>query len=121
MSNYSEEDIKYMEEILNKIKNKESLDQEELWNVLFEYDIYTEEEDDDRWYRYMSTISKLNNTYVVTNWKKGLTEYQDSEYDGNPIIVTEVKTEEIKMYRHTIYLDDDTTLIITNNNPEFMK
>lgn len=120
MRNYSEKDIKYMKEILNKIKNKEPLDQEELWNVLFEYGIYTEE-DDDRWYRYMSTISKLDNTYVVTNWKKGLTEYQDSEYDEDPIIVTEVKIEEVKMYRHTIYLDNNTTLVVINNNPKFIK
>ena len=111
----------YEKEILNKIKRKESLDREELCDVIFEYGIHTEEGDDSRWYRYMSTVSKLDNTYIVTNWKCGLTEHQESEYDEDPVIVTEIKTEEVKMYKHTIYLDDDTTLVVTNSNPEFMK
>lgn len=113
--------IEYQKELLNKIKRKESLDGEELRDVLFMYDVHTEEGSDSRWYRYMSTISKLDDTYVVTSWKCGLTEYQENEYDEDPVIVTKIKTEEVKMYQHTIYLDDDTILVITNNNPEFMK
>lgn len=113
--------IEHQKEILNKIKHKEPLSREELYDVIFQYDVYTKENGDDRWYRYMSTISKLDNTYVVTNWNHGLTEYQEDEYDENPIIVTKIKTEEVKMYRHTFYLDGSTFFIVTNNNLEFMK
>lgn len=113
--------IEYQRKLLNKIKHKESLNIRELCDIIFECDIYTEEGDDDRWYRYMSTISKLDDTYVVTNWEKGLTEYQDNEYDENPIIVTKIETEEIKMYWHTIHLEDDTTLVVKNSNPTFMR
>ena len=113
--------IEYQREILAKIKRKESLSKEELRDIIFEYDIHTEKGSDGRWYRHMSTVSKLDDTYVVTNWQCGLTEYQENEYDEEPAIVTEVKTEEIKIYRHTICLDDDTTLVVTNHKLEFMK
>lgn len=113
--------IEYQKEILAKIKRKEPLSQNELEDVIFKYNVYTDEGGDSRWYRYMSTISKLDDTYVVTNWKHGLTEYQENEYDEEPIIVTKIKTEEIKMYTHTIYLDNATTLVITDHNSEFMK
>ena len=113
--------IEYQRKILNKIKHKEPLSKEELYDVIFQYGIYTKEGSNSRWYRYMSTISKLDDTYVVTNWNHGLTECQEDEYDEDPIIVTKVKTEEIKMYQHTFYLDNNTTLIITNNNLKFMK
>lgn len=114
-------DIEYQKELLGKIKRKEPLDVGELRDIIFEYDIHTEEGSDGRWCRYMSTISKLNDTYVITNWEMGLTEYQDNEYNEDPVIVTEIETEEIKMYRHTIHLDDDTTLIVENSNPTFMR
>lgn len=113
--------IEYQREILNKIKHKEPLNRNELYDVIFQYGIYTKEGSDSRWYRYMSTISKLDDTYVVTNWKHGLTDHQENEYDEDPIIVTKVKTEEVKMYTHTIYLDNATTLVITDHNSEFMK
>lgn len=37
MNNYSEEDIKYIEEILNKIKNKESLNSEDYYYIVHEF------------------------------------------------------------------------------------
>lgn len=113
--------IEHQKEILNKIKHKEPLSKNELYDVIFQYDIYTKEGSDSRWYRNISTISKLDDTYVITNWKQGLTDSQENEYDEDPIIVTKVKTEEVKMYRHTFYLDGNTIFIVTNNNLEFMK
>lgn len=58
--------IEYQKGILAKIKRKEPLSQNELEDVIFKYDVYTDEGGDSRWYRYMSTISKLDDTYVIT-------------------------------------------------------
>ena len=55
MSNYSEEDIEYMEEILNKIKNKEPLSRDDYYWLIYECDVYTEEGDNDGYYEFNST------------------------------------------------------------------
>ena len=104
--------IEHQKEILNKIKHKEPLSKNEIVDILFKYGIYDEKDAHNGWYNYISTISKLNDTYVVTDWKNGLNEY---EY---PIIVTEVKTKEIRLYKYFIYLDDNTTFITTNLNSQ---
>ena len=116
MNNYSEEDIKYMEEILNKIKNKESLSRDDYYWLIYECDVYTEEGDNDGYYEFNSTLSKLNNTYVLTNWNYDLTGDRGNEYEY-PIIVKDIKTEEVSSYKHIINLEDGSSFIIETNDP----
>lgn len=114
MNNFSRD----AEELLNKIKNKEDLSREDWFNLFYEYEIHTEEGEEGRWSRYMTTISKLNNTYIVTYWSKGLTEYQENEYDDYPIIVESIDTETITMYKHKFNLKDGTSFSIINDKYE---
>ena len=116
MSNYSKEDIKYMEEILNKIKNKELLSRDDYYWLIYECDIYTEEGDNDGYYEFNSTLSKLNNTYTLTNWDYDLTGDIGNKYEY-PIIVKSIKTEKVPSYRHVVSLEDGSSYMIETNDP----
>ena len=116
MSNYSEEDIKYMEEILNKIKNKEPLSGEDYYYIAQEFDIYDIENDNDEYYRYYTTLSKLNTTYIIIRWYRDHIGDVGSEYKY-PIIVKDIKTEEVHRYKHTINLENGSFYVIETDEP----
>lgn len=116
MSNYSEEDIKYMEEILNKIKNKKSLSNDDYYYIVHEFNVYDIENDNDDYYQYCTVLSKLNTTYVVTNWNRDHIGDIGSAYEY-PIIVKDIKTEEVPNYKHTINLEDGSSYVIETNDP----
>lgn len=98
MNNFSEE-----EKILTKIKNNEELNIDELEDIVFSYGIETKIESREEWYYHMSTLSKLNNTYVVTKWKEGITEYNGCEFENQPILVKEIKSTDVIMTSHYFY------------------
>ena len=57
---------------------------EKIIELIQEYDIDTQEGDDGRWFRGMYTVVELGGRHFGINWFKGLTEYQDNEFDFQP-------------------------------------
>ena len=74
----------FEKKMLSKIDSGESLTSSELSRLVYDYDIYTEEGDDGRWVRSMYTVVELCGRHFGISWFKGLTEYQDSEFDFQP-------------------------------------
>ena len=71
-------------EIINKLKNGELLDSEEVEFLIDEYEHETEYGENRRWSRYARTIIEVNIScnirYFMLEWENGLTEYQENEY-----------------------------------------
>ena len=85
----------HFEEIMvKKIENKEPLTEQELRDLVSEYDVETEYGDNRRWTRSVNTIVKLCDRYFSIEWEEGLTEYQESEFYNQPYEVR--KEEEVK-------------------------
>lgn len=74
----------FEKKMLSKIDSGESLTNSELSRLVYDYDIDTEEGDDGRWVRGMYTVVELCGRHFGISWFKGLTEYQDSEFDFQP-------------------------------------
>lgn len=70
--------------MLSKIDSGESLTSNELSKLVYDYDIDTQEGDDGRWVRSMYTVVELSGRHFGISWFKGLTEYQDNEFDFQP-------------------------------------
>lgn len=102
--------------IINKIKNKEELDDNELSYIIDTYSIYTEKGYRDDYYYYMSALCKLNDLYVVIYWDKNLNKRKKTKH-YQPIIVTNIKTK----YLHIITLEDNSSYAITVDNKLFNK
>lgn len=85
-----------MEEILRKLENKETLSEEDLWELTCVSD---EEIDgkEHRWQREISSIIKYNGKYYRIDWMRGLTENQENEFDNQPYeVVPQEKVITIK-------------------------
>lgn len=74
----------FVKKMLSKIDNGELLTSNELSKLVYDYDIDTQEGDDGRWVRGMYTVVELAGRYFGISWFKGLTEYQDNEFDYQP-------------------------------------
>lgn len=74
----------FEKKILSKIDSGESLTSHELSELVYFYDIDTQQGDDLRWVRGMYTVVKLGGRYFGIIWFKGLTEYQDDEFVSQP-------------------------------------
>lgn len=108
MKNLSEE------EIANKIKNKEPLSRDEYDWIVFECGVYKEGYRDGQ-YKYISTLSKLGNTYILVNWDRDLTGNGGTIYKY-PIIVTDIKTTKVQCYRHIVSLEDGSSYMIETSS-----
>ena len=74
----------FEKKMLSKIDSGESLTSNELSELVYTYDIDTQEGDDGRWTRGMYTVIELGGRCFGISWFKGLTEYQKSEFDFQP-------------------------------------
>jgi len=83
-------------EVLRKIDNKEKLDESELSDLVFEYEVDTDYSDNRRWSRSATTISQIGDRYFRIEWENGLTENQPNEFYKQPVEV------ELKEYSKTI-------------------
>ncbi len=74
-------------EIENKIVNNKKLTEEELrhcaWGEVGTY-VAEIEEGSGRWTQSMSTIFEIEGQLYCIDWQRDLTEYQESEYWGQP-------------------------------------
>lgn len=96
-----EEEAKYYAEhfeeiIVNKIDNGEKLTEEELKEIVWDYDVESSYGDNRRWTRSVSTVVSMCGRYFMVDWKEGLTEYQENEFWEQPYEV------ERKEYEKTI-------------------
>lgn len=77
----------FEELMVKKIEDGEALTEREMSNLVYEYGVSTEEGDDHRWVRDMSTIVELCGRYFEIDWYKGLTEMQENEFYDQPFEV----------------------------------
>lgn len=71
--------------------NEEEIEQLAWGEVGFGEEITREEGDSGRWNQYMTTIIKVKDRYFGVGWSAGLTECQESYYDGPVYEVKPVK------------------------------
>lgn len=98
----------HVQELINKINHRESLNEEELHWIVNTCGIYTEKGHNDKDYYYMSTLCKLDNIYIVINWDKRIAKNRKNKY-YQPFLVTKIETK----YLHHIFLDDGTSYVLT--------
>lgn len=96
-----EEEERYYEEnyekiILDKIMGGEDLSEEELRDLVNEYDIDEEEGEEGRWDRDIETIVEILGETFSINWRRGLTEMQENYYGDQPVRVKK-KEEMVKV------------------------
>jgi len=88
---------KYTEEekAVMKLKNKESLSENEISTLVnwFE-EVYREEGEARRWSRYVLSVLNIDDELYAIEWDQGLTENQENEYFNQPYPV-ELKEKEV--------------------------
>lgn len=78
----------FEEVMLGKIDRGETLTEEELRELVFEYEHETTNIGDKlRWTQPKRTIVKLDDRYFRINWQEALTEMQGNEFDNQPVEV----------------------------------
>lgn len=80
------EDIMY-----DKITEGIDLTEDELEDLIFDYQIEEFEGDRGRWVVGTQSIIRLRDKYFAIDWFKGLTEYQENEIDDQPYEVKKVE------------------------------
>lgn len=81
----------FEELMLKKIESGEKLTEQELRELVTEYDEETEYGNDHRWTREAFTVVKLSDRYFGINWMKALTEMQDDEFCEQPYEVQQIE------------------------------
>lgn len=92
---------KFEKEMLEKIDNSEKLSRREIIDIL-ELEIERNYGDNRRWSRSVTSICNIGDRYFSIYWEQGLTEYQEDEYDNQPVEVkkhTYNKTIEITEWK----------------------
>jgi hypothetical protein len=75
----------HFEEIMAyKIINGEKLTEEEIRELVWDYEVDREEGDNRRWSRTITSIVQLCDKYFSIDWEQGLTECQENEYYNQP-------------------------------------
>ena len=74
-------------ELLLKIDSGKSLTEEEIRNLIYDYEIECIPGEHGRWTQTIESICKLNNRYFSVYWEQGLTEYQEDEFYEQPVEV----------------------------------
>lgn len=77
----------FEKEMLAKIDAGEKLDRSELAKLCYDYSICDEEGYEHRWVREMESIVELDGRYFSILWMRGLTEYQENEFEDQPVEV----------------------------------
>lgn len=87
-------------EIINKIKNKEKFTEQEIYELLWDFEqVWQEEGENRRWTRAVSTVIKVGEDFVRIDWEQGLTECQENEFYEQPYLVKShkyIKTIEVE-------------------------
>lgn len=110
----------YMETLLNKIRNHVNLSESEIRWIVFECEVYSQKPEESEYqYDYVITISKLNDSYVMTKWLKSADiEYYDHAFKQQPILIDSIKTKEIVQYEHSFYVGNKKKFSFIDNNKD---
>lgn len=71
------------------IVSGQAIKEEEIRCLIGEYEVESEEGEEYRWTRAITTIVKLKDKHFAIQWNRGLTENQENEYSKQPYEVTE--------------------------------
>lgn len=89
----------FEEKVLAKIDSGEELTVEEIQELVYEYSIFEQEGERQRWYVGVTTIAELGGRCFRINWDRGLTEAQPDRFPirepREPEEVTKVETEKL--------------------------
>ena len=84
----------HFEEIMvKKIDNKENLKEQELREIMINYEIERKEHDNRRWTRTVESILEMCNRNFCLIWEEGLTECQENEFYEQPFEVVKKEYE----------------------------
>jgi hypothetical protein len=81
----------FFEEIKTKLNNNIELDENEIYNLIWEYEIASYKGEHHRWDQEMTSIVEFNNKFYAICWRRGLTEMQENSYYEQPIEVHKVE------------------------------
>ena len=73
-----------MKEILERLNKHEDLEEYEIENLVYNYNIHEEIDDRGRWEDYMFTVVEVEGRYFGINWNRGLTEQQEDSFMDQP-------------------------------------
>lgn len=110
----------YIEILLSKIRNHVNLSESEIRWIVFECEVYSKDlEESEYQYDYVITISKLNDSYVMTKWLKSADiEYYDHAFKQQPIFIDSIKTKEIVQYEYSFYVGNKKKFSFIDNNKD---
>lgn len=77
----------FEKEMLAKIDAGEKLNENQLTRLCYEHSNCDEEGCEHRWVREMESIVELDGRYFSILWMRGLTEYQEDEFEDQPVEV----------------------------------
>ena len=81
----------YESKDLELLNSKSKLSEQEISDLICNYEIERIKGDNSRWSRKIVSIIKLKDRYFKISWEEGLTEYQENSYIYQPY---EVKLQE---------------------------
>lgn len=88
----------YME-LKNKIVNGEELSADEVQYIYYG-EVFPQVDyiggDEERWYRYITVVYEINDSYYSIYYYKGLTEYQEDEFESQ--VADEVEKRPVTAY-----------------------
>lgn len=104
------EEKKYYQEhfeeiMLNKIDSCEKLTEEELQELVWEYEVDKEYGEDHRWTKEVLSIVKLGDRHFGIDWQKGLTEMQENEFHDQPYEVKQI--ERVVVTKEWVAIDEE--------------
>lgn len=85
----------FNEIMLSKIDNNIKLDESELRELAFDFEVEREEGDSGRWSQGIRSYIQIKDRYFVLDWDRGLTENQPNEFYNQPYEVIKEVTEKI--------------------------
>lgn len=95
------------ENFVDKIENGEELTPGELRELVFDYEVESQDGDRGRWTTHVKTIVELCGRYFAIGWEKGLTEMQENEFYEQPYEVKKVEEEKVVKVTKWIKKDKD--------------
>ena len=89
-----------MNELEQRLYNgSQDFTENELSDLVFEYEYDEIEGEEGRWVRSIETIIKVKDKLFCIDWERGLTQYQEDSFDHQPYeVIEQVKTIEVKEY-----------------------
>lgn len=76
------------QEFLQRFDSGDKFNEGDLWDILYTFTFEEIEGDSGRWTQNVQTILEIGGRYFALDWRKGLTEHQESFVHDQPYEVT---------------------------------